>query len=99
MGKNKNKNYNKVVAPSLETKHEPITEVKPVEEKKLAVVDGVQSLLNIRSTPLVTEDNVLEVIAKGTNVIVITSFESDEWYKVEVHGTIGYAMKKFIKIL
>lgn len=99
MGKNKNKNHNKVTAPSLDTKQEPITEAKPVEEKKLAVVDGVQSLLNIRSTPEVAEDNVLEVIAKGTSVMVVTSFESDEWYKVEVHGTIGYAMKKFIKIL
>lgn len=74
-----------------------------------AVVDGVKMNLNIRSNPKVEPNNQIAILGKGTKLIVMSpdkpiKGDGETWYKVRLKNnkddqTIGYAMKKYIKIL
>jgi hypothetical protein len=94
----------------------PVEEVKKVQEEPKAkevkveepeTVDaevyGVDSMLNIRSTPEVKDDNVITLVKKGTKLKVVDpkKAEKDSWYKIIVTDMKmeGYAMKKYIKII
>lgn len=72
-----------------------------------AYVDGVQSHLNIRSTPEVKADNVVSIVKNDTSLKVIepeTTFDGsgEKWYKVRIENenpVDGYAMTKYIKTI
>ena len=74
-----------------------------------AVVDGVKMNLNIRSNPKVEPNNQIAILGKGTKLIVMSpdkpvKSDGEIWYKVRLKNgkddqTIGYAMKKYIRIL
>lgn len=74
-----------------------------------AVVDGVKMNLNIRSNPKVEPNNQIAILGKGTKLIVMSpdkpvKGDGEDWYKVRLKNskddqTIGYAMKKYIRIL
>ena len=74
-----------------------------------AVVDGVKMNLNIRSNPKVEPNNQIAILGKGTKIIVMSpdkpvKGDGETWYKVRLKNgkddqTIGYAMKKYIRIL
>lgn len=74
-----------------------------------AVVDGVKMNLNIRSNPKVEPNNQIAILGKGTKLIVMSpdkpvKGDGETWYKVRLKNgkddqTIGYAMKKYIRIL
>lgn len=75
-----------------------------VEEPEIieAVVDGVDNLLNIRSTPKVEEGNIVAQIKRATKIQVVDPKKAKgEWYRIIVtdRKTEGYAMKKYIKII
>lgn len=80
---------------------EPTAPVEPEEEKVVTgIVEGCQKL-NVRKQPkkLSNGDNVLFVIAKGTEVEIDEKGSTKDWYKVTVKpGKTGFCMKKFIKI-
>ncbi len=84
---------------------EPVVEEPKVEEPEIvdAEVYGVDSMLNIRSTPEVKDDNVITLVKKGTKIKVVDpkKAEKDSWYKIIVTDMKmeGYAMKKYIKII
>ena len=79
------------------------------EEEVDAVVDGVKMNLNIRSNPKVEPNNQIAILGKGTKLIVMSpdkpvKGDGETWYKVRLKNskddqTIGYAMKKYIRIL
>lgn len=74
-----------------------------------AVVDGVKMNLNIRSNPKVEPNNQIAILGKGTKLIVMSpdkpvKGDGEIWYKVRLKNskddqTVGYAMKKYIRIL
>lgn len=74
-----------------------------------AVVDGVKMNLNIRSNPKVEPNNQIAILGKGTKLIVMSpdkpvKSDGEIWYKVRLKNgkddqTVGYAMKKYIRIL
>ena len=74
-----------------------------------AVVDGVKMNLNIRSNPRVEPNNQIAILGKGTKLIVMSpdkpiNKNGETWYKVRLKNskddqTVGYAMKKYIRIL
>lgn len=67
-----------------------------------AIVDGVDWLLNVRSTPKVEEGNIVMQIKKGTRIEVVDPKKAKgEWYRIVItdRKTEGYAMKKYIKII
>lgn len=74
-----------------------------------AVVDGVKMNLNIRSNPKVEPNNQIAILGKGTKLIVMSpdkpiNKNGEAWYKVRLKNskddqTVGYAMKKYIRIL
>lgn len=74
-----------------------------------AVVDGVKMNLNIRSNPKVEPNNQIAILGKGTKLIVMSpdkpvNGDGEIWYKVRLKNSkddqiIGYAMKKYIRIL
>ena len=83
---------------------------RQVEEKTIvaeepkevdAIVDGVTTMLNVRSTPEKKEGNVVTTIENGTEVKVREPRKPGEWYKIIVSDSKkeGYAMKKYIKIV
>lgn len=99
----------KVDEPEIVTKTEELVQVSVKEEIKEVegVITGVQTSLNIRSNPEVKPNNQIAVLGKGTKIIVVEPDNpvkngGEEWYKVKVSkndGQVGYAMKKFIKVL
>lgn len=55
--------------------------------------------LNIRSEPMMDSgDNILTVIDALTPVLVMPIDDNEEWYRVKVKNTRGYAMAKFIAL-
>lgn len=74
---------------------------EPVEVE--AIVDGVNVMLNIRSTPERKDGNIITTVNKGVKIIVVDpdKAKDKEWYKIKVIDSKqeGYAMKKFIKII
>lgn len=89
----------------------PVEEPKKEDEVE-AVVDGVKMNLNIRSKPKIEPNNQIAILGKGTKLIVMTpnkEFKGDgeKWYKVKLKKSaddtdptnVGYAMKKYIKLL
>lgn len=103
-----------VVEPVVEeVKEEPVVEepvqeevVEEVEEGVDAVVDGVDSHLNVRKDPKVEPNNQVAIVSKGTKLIVMKptnekpiNNDGESWYKVKTNDQVGYAMKKYIRIL
>ncbi|SFU33196.1 hypothetical protein [Butyrivibrio sp. INlla21] len=89
----------------------PVEEPKKEDEVE-AVVDGVKMNLNIRSKPKIEPNNQIAILGKGTKLIVMSpnkEFKGDgeKWYKVKLSKSaddkdptnVGYAMKKYIKLL
>lgn len=76
---------------------------QPKVEIVNAVVDGVDNMLNVRTTPEVKDGNVITTIKKGTYIQVVDpkKAETKEFYKIVVKDpeVKGYAMKKYIKII
>lgn len=91
MGKNKKHNYTP----------QPKVEIETVD----AIVNGVNSMLNIRSTPEVKDDNVITTLENGSKLKVEEpEKEQNGFYKIiifdkEKKQKKGYAMKKYIKIV
>lgn len=81
----------------------PIQDTVKVEPEIVdAEVYGVDSMLNIRSTPQVKDGNILIQLTKGTKLKVVDPKKAKgAWYKIIVTDpkTEGYAMKKYIKII
>lgn len=107
---NNNNKKNKFVPKPVEQPEEtkevlPIKEEvqEPVEPEIVdAEVDGVNLMLNIRSTPNVEEGNVIMQLKKGTRLQVVEPKKAkNDWYKIIITDkkTEGYAMKKYIKII
>lgn len=90
---------------------EPATVIAEAVEKTVkedmteevnAIVDGVNTMLNVRSTPEKKDGNVLTTIKKGTKIKVVDPKKAkNEWYKIIVVDSkqVGFAMKKYIKII
>ena len=87
---------------------EPLTEepTYQVEEPEQieGIVDGVDTALNIRKNPEVKSNNQIGVLGKGTKIIIVdpkkpVKNDGEEWYKVILNNTPGYAMKKYIKVI
>lgn len=92
---------------------EAVKDQLPVEEPKItieevdAVVDGVKMNLNIRRAPKVEPNNQIAILGKGTKLIVMSPSkpvkgDGETWYKVKLKkddSEVGYAMKKYIRIL
>ena len=78
-----------------------IEEQKPTFTESNFTLDGVvynllnNDILNVRSTPFSNGD-LVTTLNNGdrVNVIAITS---NDWYKVNINGTIGYCNKSYIK--
>ncbi len=85
----------------------PVEEPKVTIEEVDAVVDGVKMNLNIRRAPKVEPNNQIAIISKGTKLIVMSPSkpvkgDGETWYKVKLKkddSEVGYAMKKYIRIL
>lgn len=79
---------------------EPETEEPEVE----AIVNGVDTALNIRKKPEVKPNNQIGIVGKGSKIVVVDPEKTvkkngEEWYKVKLNGQPGYAMKKYIKVI
>lgn len=94
---------NKIVADELAQKAE-----EPVVEEVEAIVDGVDMSLNVRKEPKVEPNNQVGILGKGTKVIVMKPNEpvksnGEFWHKIKFGDKedkqVGYAMKKYIRIL
>lgn len=103
MSKNHNKkNYPKppVTNNEMQVAEEVVEEKDEIVD---AIVDGVQQMLNIRSTAEVKEGNVITTVGKGEKVKVVNPKKAgNEFYKIiltDGKKTEGYAMKKFIKFV
>lgn len=83
---------------SKKVEEKPIVAEEPMEVD--AIVDGVTTMLNVRSTPEKKEGNVVTTIENGTEVKVREPKKPGEWYKIIVTDSKkeGYVMKKYIKI-
>lgn len=91
---------------------EPVKEEIPAEPAEIetpepeveAVVNGVETALNIRKKPEIKPNNQIGIVGKGTKIIVVNPEKpvkknGEEWYKVKLNGEPGYAMKKYIKVI
>lgn len=85
-------------------------EKKEVEAE--AVIVGVNMSLNIRKEPKVRANNQIAILGKGTKVIVMSpdkeyKGDGESWLKIKLkkdaddkdQDNVGYAMKKYIRIL
>ena len=112
MGKNKKfagPPADEVLKPIVEEHAEAILAPKEVTEEvveKEAEVYGVDMSLNIRMAPEVKANNQIGILRKGTKLIVMDPDKDikgsgESWFKVRFGKPeqIGYAMKKYIKIL
>ena len=65
-------------------------------------VDGVDSFLNVRRDPKVAANNIVALLEKGKEVLIVDESHSD-FYEIKVEDANpvihGYAMKKYIKKL
>lgn len=98
------KNKGVPIKPAPEVKEEPKVEATKIEEPTQvdAIVDGVNSMLNVRSTPEKKDGNVITTIKKGTKIKVVDPKKAkNEWYKIIVVDSkqVGFAMKRYIKII
>ena len=94
---------NKIVEQELAPKVE-----EPVVDEAEAIVDGVDMSLNVRKEPKVEPNNQVGILGKGTKVIVMKPKEpvksdGELWHKIRFGSSkdekVGYAMKKYIRIL
>lgn len=102
------------VAAEDTVKEEKPAETKK-EEKEIeveAVIDGVNMSLNIRKEPKIKANNQIAILGKGTKVIVMSpdkeyKGDGESWLKIKLkkgvndkdQDNVGYAMKKYIRIL
>lgn len=91
---------------SVKPNPKPISPQPKVEREEPEIVNGVvdevDNLLNVRSTPRLEEGNIMMQIKKGTKIQVVDPKKAKgEWYRIVVtdRKTEGYAMKKYIKII
>lgn len=66
--------------------------------KKNRSIIGVTTVdLKLREEPD-AESDILYVIPKGKPVIIIEDGSTEEFYKVNIEGLVGYCVKKFISM-
>ena len=96
MSEKENKPFPKPV--EIKTEEKKVEEKKEAPKEEFGVVDGVDSMLNVRSKPEVA-DNIVAQLPKGTKV-KITEKSNKDWFRIVVTDpkTEGYVMKKYIKI-
>ncbi len=78
---------------------EPNEVKEPEEIWEDAKVNGVDSMLNIRSAPE-KANNVIGLFPNGTPCKVLKANENSDWFRIIIGDpeVEGYAMKKYIKI-
>lgn len=81
-----------IVTPDVEGTTEPETPTEP-EFVFGTVVDCTK--LNVRKEPNV-KAQIICVIEKDTQVLVIPEESTDDWYKVDIGGQQGFCMKKYM---
>ncbi len=103
----KNKRIIEDIPQLEEVMEQPLVTEEEVEEVD-AIIDGVNTCLNIRRDPEVKANNQIAILGKGTKIIVVdpkkpVKNKDSEWFKVRLHSKegdeYGYAMKKYIKIV
>ena len=78
-----------------------IEDIKPSFTETDFFMDGVvynvslDSLLNVRKEPF-ADSEIIDKLKNDTRVNVI-AVTSNDWYKVDINGTVGYVSKKYIK--
>jgi hypothetical protein len=88
---------------------EEVTKEEVIEEAE-AIIDGVDTALNIRKEPEMRANNQIAILSKGTKIIIVdpkkpVNNKDGEWYKVRIKKDSkapednGYALKKYIKII
>lgn len=83
-----------------ETEEEPTEEPTEEDDAFENMVNGKIfdcQKLNLREEPS-RDANVVEVLDESSILIVDKENSTEDFYKVEVNGKIGYCVKKFVKI-
>ena len=66
--------------------------------KKNRSIIGVTTVdLRLREEPD-AESDILYVIPKGKPVVIVEDGSTEEFYKVNTEGLVGYCVKKFISV-
>lgn len=87
-----------VVTPDIEGIKAPETITEPESQTEPEFVFGTVvgcTKLNVRKEPNV-KAQIICVIEKDTQVLVMPDESTDEWYKVDVGGQQGFCMKKYM---
>lgn len=71
-----------------------VPEVAPAPEPVIGTVANCTKL-NIRKNPN-PNAQVICVIDKGAQVLIIPEESTEEWYKVDIGGQEGFCMKKYM---
>ena len=78
-----------------------IKRIQPLEEE-LEEAHGIVSCdrLNLRKDPFEKFGNVIETLARGTELVIEPSTLNDEWCKVYTSvGISGYCKREFISVI
>ena len=80
------------------TKEGGTADMKIVGKPQLKGTVRTMLCLNVRSTPEILDGNIIDMLADGTEVIIMDSLDPD-FYKIKLgYNKTGFVMKKFIKI-
>lgn len=82
------------VTPQPETTIKLEVAPAPAPEPVIGTVANCTKL-NVRTEPGIVSD-IICVIDKGTQVLVIPEESTEEWYKVDIGGQEGFCMKKYM---
>lgn len=85
------------------TKNEEVADTTEQNTPPTESLDGYVydcAKLNIRSKPVVNNNNVIEIVDDGTLLTIVEPDKAKgKWYKVVTpSGNIGFCMKKFVDI-
>lgn len=71
--------------------------LEPETKTGIVIISDFFNLLNVRSSPKKTTDNVVTTIKKGTKVTILETLQ--DWYKIETpSGEIGYVDSNYIEV-
>ena len=102
--KNKEEKADKTEEPVVEAKEEPKKKKAPAKKKEKFGIVVAKRALNVRTTPVVEEKNVLCTFTRGTKVKINEDVETPEgWYNVVAERSgvtvCGYVMAEFINLI